>query len=232
MNGDKLSRYFDLVKQHPHLFVNDNGANALQVILDEAECRVQQALLWEKARKNNEPEYWYDIGVLAEDKWVFVLRDLVRFPNGKIGGYIRILNRASQVVCDGKDVVILPLYNQKVLLLHHFRHDDRRWHWEAPRGFGEKTISPEDNARKEMSEETGLSISRLVRLNRPSGSWEEPIVYFFAETHGVIQGDAGEGIEGYRLIPVEDLDNVVTAGDIDDFFTCKAILLARMQKLL
>jgi len=226
MDKERVIRYFSYITRYPHLFENADEETGVQIILDQDVFIEQQEQLWEKAKKNGEPEFWYDLGVVAEDKWVVVLRDLVRFPNGTLGGYIRTLNRVSQVERRGTDVVILPLYCDKILLLRHFRHDDRHWHWEAPRGFGESEISPEDNACKELVEETGLSIDRIVRLDKPEDA-STNIAYFYAETSGTIKYEINEGIDTYRLYSIDELEKSIVMCDIDDFFTCRAMLLSK-----
>ena len=99
------------------------------------------------------PPHWYDIGVISEDSWTIVLRDLVKTISGTYTGYIRMLNRKSQLERNGKDVVILVQVEGTYLILKHFRHDDRLYHWECPRGFGESDLTAEENARKEIMED-------------------------------------------------------------------------------
>ncbi|MGP3928192.1 hypothetical protein [Streptomyces sp. 8N616] len=69
--------------------------------------------------------------MVYEDAYVMLLRDPVRFPDGRTGTYIRSVSAMQEPGC-----VVLPLLGGEVVLLEHFRHATRSWHWEVPRGFG------------------------------------------------------------------------------------------------
>lgn len=226
----RIPRYLDYVKDYPHVFVNDNAQNSIQVITDEAVIREKQDWLYEEAKRKNEPLHWYDLGVVAEDRWVIVLRDLVRFPNGKYGPYIRTINRASVLLKKATDVVVLPIVDGNVLLIKHFRHDDRSWHWEIPRGFGEEGLSPEDNARKELTEETDLHITKIIRLDADSMDGRtSSIAYFAAYATGPVAIEHDEGIDTYRLCTFDEISQMVLSCEIDDMFTSRALVLALLR---
>ena len=98
-----------------------------------------------------------------------------------------------------------------------------------PRGFGEDGLSGEENARKEVFEETGLTAERLVLLNTPS----EPVSYFYAECSGEIRcGDRGEGIKSLRLCTLEETKELFLEGAITDSFTTRAYVLSSLRKLI
>ena len=141
------SDYFDLSKQRPELFANSNLKNSISIILNKD--RILEA----------EKQLNTEIGVIYHDKYIILLKDLVVFPNGKIDTYIRIL----PAIGNG-GVVILPFYKDRVVLIRHFRHSNRKLCFEIPRGFSESTLSEKQNAEKEVLEETGYKIERLKYL--------------------------------------------------------------------
>jgi 8-oxo-dGTP pyrophosphatase MutT (NUDIX family) len=63
-------------------------------------------------------------------------------------------------------VTILPLWNNRIVLLKTFRHPIRRTILEAPRGFIDADETAEEAALRELQEETGLVCKpdRLVAL--------------------------------------------------------------------
>lgn len=219
----RIDQYLQFITQYPHL--TDNSQSQLPVISDREILLREQQRLYQIADEKQRPREWYDLGIVAQDAWVVVLRDLVRFPNGSYGGYIRTLNRRSQVDRSGKDVVILVRLENKYLLMKHFRHDDRRWHWECPRGFGEAGLSPEENAKKEVWEETGLEVIQLRQLN----SQLEEIAYFLADCSGVIKkSDAEESIDSYHLADSQTMEQMLADGRISDPYTVRAFTLSRI----
>ena len=151
----RIDSYITFAKEHPHLFENSHGR--LDIVLDRERLLEEQQKLYEKADAEKKPRHYYDIGIIAEDDYVVVIRDLVRFGKERYGGYIRVLNRNSTVDRTGKDVVVLAKYEDKFVLLRHFRHEKRAYCLECPRGFGEAGLTAEENARKELQEEIGLS---------------------------------------------------------------------------
>ena len=221
---DRIDAYLSFLSRYPHLA--DNTQSQIPVVIDRETLLSEQVRLYQMADRKNQPREWYQLGIVAQDAWVVVLRDLVRFPNGSHGGYIRTLNRRSQVECSGKDVVILVTIDDKYLLLKHFRHDDRMWHWECPRGFGEADLTPSVNAEKEVTEETGLQIVELRQLNNET----ESIAYFHARCVGVPRTyDTEESISEYVLADIQTLNMMLADGRISDPYTVRAITLSRIK---
>ena len=223
----KIDQYLALIKTYPHIVANEN--TNLTIVTDEEILYREQARLYAKAAEKSLPKVWYDLGVVAQDAWILLLRDLVIFPNGTYGPYVRRINRRSQLEMSGKDVVILVRLDGKLLLFHHFRHDDRAWHWECPRGYGEAGLTPEQNAEKEIYEETGLYISRLIRLDNDM----EPTAWFLADCKGNINNfDQYESISNFILLDDTTFRQKIAECDIDDAYTLRAFLMADIKHLL
>lgn len=221
---DRIEKYLLLIKKYPHII---NGLNELEIITDKDTLYREQENLYCAADIKNQPRDWYDLGIVAQDAWVVVIRDLVRFPNGKYGGYIRILNRRSQLEQSGKDVVVLVKIDSKFLLMKHFRHDDRLWHWECPRGYGEQNLSPRENALKEIQEETGLTVNSIQQLDDNN----ERVAYFVVDCSGdVCNSDKYENISETILVDIDEFKNMIADCKIDDMYTLRAFILYELKR--
>ena len=219
-----IDAYLTLLEEYPHLADNSDGQ--LEIITDREILYTEQERLYKMADEKSRPRTWYDLGLVAQDQWALVLRDLVRFPNGTYGGYLRKINRNSQLELSGKDVTVLITIDDKFLLMKHYRHDDRAWHWECPRGFGERGISPSENALKEVSEETGLTVLELKQINPEN----EQMAYFSAKCSGnCINTDGTEAIDQYLLADAEMVRDMILKGEIDDPYTIRALVLNNLN---
>ncbi|MFE6780355.1 NUDIX hydrolase [Streptomyces sp. NPDC057702] len=145
-----MNRYDQLRAERPDLFVNSPDGIDLLLTPEAVEAARRGA-----GAAPDEP-----VGVVYEDAYVTAVRDAVRFPDGSHGLYLRILPRAA-----GPGVVILPLTPAgRVVLVEHYRHATRAWHWEAPRGMGEADSTGAENAARELREEIGARATELVPL--------------------------------------------------------------------
>ena len=224
----RLAAYARLRRQRPALF--HNPADAAIVIAqshDEQEtvaAEVRAAMV-----KRGLPAEYADVGVLYEDSYILLLRDAVRFPGGRLGSFIRIV----PVGPDG--AVVLPIADGRILLLRHFRHATRKWHWEAPRGFGEPGEEPGQTARRELNEECSLTVTALHELGRitsDAGISSTSIHLFAAETDGTMSLDSAEAISAARWLTIRDIESWIRDETIDDALTISAIARARARGLL
>src|SRR5215204_3311855 len=84
------------------------------------------------------------------------MRDAVRFADGALGLYNRLVVPRS--------VAILPVLEDRIVLLYRYRHGTRRWHYEVPRGTVDPDEQIEDAVRRELSEEMGADCEEIVPL--------------------------------------------------------------------
>jgi ADP-ribose pyrophosphatase len=223
--------YHKLLNDFPELVKNDGAF--IKIVDDpsviETWKRNRQAKLTEQER----PLEWADIGVILDDPFNIILRDLVRFPNGSLGGYTRSI--ATATLNGGRGVVVLPDYQGKLLLLHVYRHPTRQWHYEFPRGYGEPNIPPIENAHKEIVEETGGEVSELVSLGdfyNNTGYESAYVALFYARLSSVGAPNAEEGIESFVWLTVPELEQWIGTGKINDSFTIGAYTRAKLKGLI
>jgi ADP-ribose pyrophosphatase len=187
----------------------------------------------EEFRQKKLPLEWADIGVILDDPYNIIIRDLVQFPDGDMRGYGRSIATAS--LEGGKATVVFPEYNGKILLLHLYRHATRQWHYEIPRGYGEPNISIEENARNEIEEETGSGIEELVSLgdvHSNDGYESVAVSLFYAKLKSVGSGNTDEGIESFVWLTVKELEEWIADGEITDGFTIAAYTKAKLKGLI
>jgi ADP-ribose pyrophosphatase len=179
------------------------------------------------------PLEWAKIGILLDDPYNVLVRDLVRFPDGQMRGYIRSITAAS--LRGGYGAVVLPVFEGKILLLHHYRHPTRQWHYEIPRGYGEPNISAADNARKEIKEETGGEVDDLVNLGEfynNTGYEAVAVSLFYAKLKSVGTANLNEGIESFVWLTVKELEEWIANEKITDGFTIAAYTKAKLKGLI
>lgn len=130
------------------------------------------------------------------------------------GGWSREFTRELLLRGQGVGVLLYDPRLDKVLMVEQFRVgclEDRSngpWALELVAGLLEEGETPDDVARREVSEETGLTVGRLLRIceyyNSPGGSNEKLSVYcaaFDADKAGGVFGveDEAENIRSVIL---------------------------------
>ena len=223
--------YFSLVKSHPVLFNNDNAL--LEIILDPETIHDWEVEKEKDLRKKRLPVEWAKIGVILDDPYNVLIRDLVHFPDGDIRGYIRSIATAS--LNGGRGVVVLPEYEGKIMVLHQYRHPTRQWHYEVPRGYGEANITPVENAHKEIEEETGGKVAELVSLGEfynNTGYEAGAVSLFFARLASVGSANVNEGIESFVWLTVKEMEDWIANEKITDGFTIAAYAKAKLKGLI
>lgn len=232
MKMNALKMYFQWMQKAPHLFTNDGA----RIVIIREEERIRE---WERQRQaelkaRGAPVSWASIGVVLDDPHIVVLRDLVEFPGGYRNGYIRIYNRA--LLENGTaGVAVLPVKDEKILLIRHYRHATRSSHWEIPRGFGQPGVDAPTQARKEIEEEIEGVVESLVDLGilyNNTGLEGNPIHLFLARLASAGRVEREEAIETYRWVSLEALEQMIAEGEINDGFTLAAYTRARLKGLL
>jgi ADP-ribose pyrophosphatase len=222
-------RYDALREKWPEMFINPPGA-AYEILFEPSLVRAAEDE--DKARlvARGLPADWAKTGVVYEDPFIILVRDAIRRPDRSLGGYGRKLPASG-----GSGSVVLPVFENQIVLIRQFRHATRAQHLEVPRGFGEPGVSAADQARAELREEIQAEADRLVELGRfhsntgdSSGSTE----LFFAEIHGYGQPQESEGIVDIVLATPKRVAELIRDGQITDSFTIGAFTRAWLRGLL
>lgn len=223
---DCLERYLMLASLRPGLCANPPG-DVYEILLDRARIRHAQA---EAARARQTEKLSISdlrVGILAEDPYVTVLREAVRFPDGGYGLYNRLLLATG--------VVTLPMLNRKLVLIRRFRHGTRSWHLEAPRGTVSTADCIEDDARRELMEEIGAQTIDLVDLGEfhPSaGVIAESMKLFLVRIAGIGDLERHEAISGIEIVSPTEAEAMIVRGDVTDGPTLVAYLRAKLRGYL
>ncbi|MDR0549597.1 MAG: NUDIX hydrolase [Deltaproteobacteria bacterium] len=122
----------------------------------------------------------------------------------------------------------------EVILVRQFRYGSREFSLELPGGAVDKGQSPEEAAKRELTEETGFvgqNFRHLCSL-RPNPALFDNWIHTYVADNAVKSGqthfDENEAIEDI-LIPVGDLAKMVLEGQIDHALMVAAISLYLVQ---
>lgn len=231
--GKTLSKYLKLAQTHPVLFSNQEAM--YQIVTDPQRIAEWEQEKRDMLREKGLPEEWASIGILVDDPYILVLRDLVFLSNApeRPFGYTRII--AQAYLEQGVGVAVLPIYQNKIVVLKQYRHATRNWHYECPRGFGEPHLSSEANAAKEVKEEIGANILRLKSLGKyysNTGLEAQPVHLYWAEVDEPRAGNEREGITQFLFLSVSEFEQWILEGKINDGFTIATYTRAKLASLL
>lgn len=226
---NKLIQYLEFAQAYPAMFTNLEGE--ITILLEQDEIRNVEAIAAQRLKQKQLPTEWAEVGIVYTDQYQFILRDAVRFPNGELGTYIRIIQPPKS----SRGVVILPVYQDKVLLIRHFRHATRNWHIEIPRGFGEQDLSSQENAERELIEEISTKPLHLISIGEMhvnTGITSQCVDIFYTQIESIGKPDYAEGIKSYLLVEVLELERMIRDREITDSFTIAAYTQAKLHRLL
>jgi ADP-ribose pyrophosphatase len=171
-----------------------------------------------------------DLGIVFEDEYLLVVRDPVRFPSNELGTYIRVIERAN--LSGSLGVVALPERGGRILLREIFRHANRRWELEAPRGMREAQHSIEETLELEIAQELGLPILSahpLGSIAANSGILSGDTEMFFIRVgkgDEISQPELTEALGRIVELSVPELMSRIASGEIKDAHTLSAVVRA------
>lgn len=221
--------YADLRGDRPELFSNTPDS-AVRIEFGQADQDAVADELNHRMSRAGLPSGYGDTGVVYQDDYLILVRDAVRFPDGRLGSYIRLLPAAMS-----GGAVVLPLLGDRVLVVRHFRHATRTWLWELPRGFADPGEAAVRTASRELEEELRLKAAELVRLGTvhpDSGTFAAAVEIFAARVAGQPVPERAEGIDDVRVLTPGEFDAWIAEGRIRDGFTLAAWAMARARGLL
>ena len=154
--------------------------------------------------------------IVFENEYATLYNDDVIFPSGNQGKYLRFLwNAPYGVMVFGKDLA------GRLLLVKNFRHENRAWSWEIPKGFGEIELTPLECAKKELFEEAGCK-GKNWKLYKTIKEKQSQTYIFNVEIDAktsVINQENKEAIADVRFFDVEELQELLMSSEISDPMT-------------
>ncbi len=137
-------------------------------------------------------------------------------------------SRIREVVRHPGSVSILPVEDGYLYLIKQYRYPLDGYIWEIPAGTLEEGESPEECARRELEEETGLRAGRLEKMFEAyliPGYGTEKMHFFLATelSQGEMHPEPSEKIEVHKL-PLDRVLKMVRDNEIVDAKTVAALL--------
>lgn len=164
-----------------------------------------------------------------ENPWIAVREDQVLRPDGLPGiyGVVHFKNRAIGVLAVDTDGAIW--------LVGQYRYPLHAYSWEIPEGGSPATESPEETARRELREETGLTAGKLelVATAHLSNSVSDEMGYVFRATELTEGADEPEGTEriAVRKVAWDEAWRMLKEGEITDSLSVIAIHHEAVRRL-
>jgi ADP-ribose pyrophosphatase len=218
--------YFRIMRERPELFHNGD-ASGIEVLTSPDAIRAAQESARDIRQKRGLDVSDLRVGVLASDPYMLILRDAVRFVDGSLGLYNRIVEVPS--------VAVLPLLDGRPVLIKIFRHGLRDWCWEFPRGGRDRGEPSEASVRRELREEIGAEIRDLVALGdfTPGGSsLSIRADLYAAHIDRVGEPEHADNISEVRVVEVGECEALIRSSQIIDGFSLALFLRARLAGLV
>lgn len=174
-----------------------------------------------------------DSKVVYENRWMRVREDAIERPDGSRGIY---------GVVEKPDFVAIAAVDRARGLIHlveQYRYPVAGRFWELPQGSWETRpdVPPEDVARAELSEETGIVAGKMTAVGDlflAYGYSSQRYHVFLAEdlTQGATALEAEEADLVSRAFPLAEVEAMIADGTIRDATTVAALGLMRLKGLL
>ena len=125
-------------------------------------------------------------------------------------------------------VVIVPFHMtaQKMVVTKEFRVPLADYEYGFPAGLVDEGETVEEAARRELAEETGLAVTRLIKIGPPiyssAGMTDESVAMVYVECDGAPSTENTEGSEHIEVIFLSPTDALRMCADASLKFDAKA----------
>ena len=168
--------------------------------------------------------------IVYRNRWLSVREDTIRLPDGSEGIY--------GVVDKPPFALVVPWDGERLHLVGQWRYTVGRFCWEFPQGAleGRPDAPPEEVARTELAEETGLRAGRLEQLGEfyaAYGYSSQPYFIFLATE--LTQGEATPEPEEQGIVTrtatVSEFEEMMRSGEMPDGHSAAAYGVLRSRGL-
>ncbi len=167
---------------------------------------------------------------IYENPWISLTESQVINPGGGTGiyGKVHFKNLAIGIV------VLDEEYN--TWLVGQYRYVPDQYSWEIPEGGGKLEADPLDSAKRELLEETGISATSWVEIQRmhlSNSVSDELAIVYLAQNLSFGESDPEETEELSILkLPFKDAYKMVIDGEITDSMSVAAILKVKLLNIV
>jgi ADP-ribose pyrophosphatase len=169
---------------------------------------------------------------LHKDKWLTFYQDEILLPDGSKGTYSWVDRK------NGVGIVVVTTDN-KILLNNEYRYVIKGFSWEIPGGGIDEGETPEDAAKRELYEETGLKAKKLKKLGvfYPLNSFNnESVTIFYGIFHPKLattdRNESSEHVSEQKYVTFNEAIKMIEKGEINDALSANALqmVIRRLQK--
>lgn len=148
--------------------------------------------------------------------------------------YVRREGARDQTLPDA--VAVVPILNGRLVLIRQFRVPLQDYVLEFPAGLIEPGSTVEATAARELEEETGLKIERVLHVspiiyNTP-GLSDESCCCVFAEVSGALSTRGNEASEDIELLALDDAEIAELLSRGDDRIDAKCWTILHLRAAL
>lgn len=171
--------------------------------------------------------------LVKKARWLQLFNIKYSQPNGGLGFWSFVSRKKNPtlgqpLVADA--VVIVPLFKdgrqRKIVTIKEFRIPLGAYEYAFPAGLYDHNETAEAVAKRELKEETGLKLTKVLYVSPPvvssAGLSNESVVYVVCECTGEPNTDGNEGTEDIE-VNILDLDGIVNLINSNHNISAKAL---------